>query len=241
VNAASGFLEQLRARPLYPALGVLMIVIAAAGFVPESAYLMRRHAVPNYPIVHLHAVVFGGWLLLFVTQAVLAATGHIDWHRRLGKFLLVYAALMFVVGVLVTLDRFAHEVEVGELVQARHVNLAPVVDMLLFPPFFIAAWLCRRNPEVHKRLMVVTATMLLYAAVIRIAGIRHSTLLTMLAWSLPIVVGMTHDLAVRKTLSRVYVAGLVVVIICSMRPMLEDSTPWKGATNWLAQEVLRHS
>lgn len=235
--------DRVKQRPLYVVLGVLMMLIAAAGFVPESARMVLHHTVPRYPIVHIHAVIFGGWLLLFITQAVLAASGQIAWHRRLGNFLFAYALLMFVAGVLVTIDRFVHEVQAGDIVTARTTNLSPVIDMLAFPAFFCAAWFYRRKPEVHKRLMVVTATMLLYAAIVRIGPInfRHSIMLVMAVWSFPIVIAVAHDLGFARTLHRTYVVGILAVVVLSMRPLLENSTPWKGATNWLAQEVVRHS
>jgi hypothetical protein len=115
--------------------------------------------------------------------------------------------------------------------------------MLVFPPFFCVAWLYRNKPEIHKRLMVVTATILLYAAVVRIIPVRssHSIVVVMVVWSLPILIGMTHDLVTRRAVHQAYVIGLVAIVVLSLRPMLEDSTPWKGATNWAIHELLRHS
>ncbi len=242
MNALPEFLARLKQRPLYSALGVLMILIAAAGFVPESIWMVRVHAVPRYAIVHVHAVVFAGWLLLFLLQAVLAATGHILWHRRMGNILLAYALLMFAAGVLVTLNRFFYEEQAGALAVARKTNLSPVLDMLVFPPFFCVAWLYRHKPEIHKRLMVVTATIVLYAAVVRIIPVRasHSIVVTMVVWSLPILVGMVHDLLTKRAVHQAYVVGLMAIVVLSMRPMLEDSAPWKGATNWAIHELQRH-
>lgn len=52
--------------------------------------------------------------------------------------------------------------------EARNRLFVPLTDIMVFVPFFAAAWLLRHKPELHKRLIIVATTMLLIAAVHRI-------------------------------------------------------------------------
>ena len=81
----------------------LAVAIAAAGFWPTYFGPLVAGAADKTPIVHLHAAVYVGWLAIFVTQTVLAATGRIAAHIKLGRFAIGY-------GVLVIGGRTAHGV-----------------------------------------------------------------------------------------------------------------------------------
>lgn len=54
---------------------------------------------PTPFLVHVHAVVFSGWIALFVVQASLAATGRTALHRRLGMAALWFVPTMVVTGL----------------------------------------------------------------------------------------------------------------------------------------------
>src|ERR1700754_1234130 len=47
-------------------------------------------------IVHLHALVFVGWMVLFTCQLLLIRAGKIATHKRLGMTMVGYVALMVV-------------------------------------------------------------------------------------------------------------------------------------------------
>lgn len=54
------------------------------------------------PIVHAHAIIFMGWVAIYVAQNWFATRGPIALHRRLGWFALGWLALMFYFGTAVT-------------------------------------------------------------------------------------------------------------------------------------------
>ena len=56
-------------------------------------------------IIHVHAVIFSSWILLFITQIALVSIGKIAWHKRLGIFGPVLACLMVIFGVLAATDQ----------------------------------------------------------------------------------------------------------------------------------------
>ena len=98
---------------------------------------------------------------------MLAATGRVAAHMKLGRFAIGYGVLVIVVGLLTAFARFALRVRAGEVAAAQAQLLGPLLDMLVFAPFFAAAVYYRRKPELHKRLMIVATTSLLIAAAAR--------------------------------------------------------------------------
>jgi len=54
------------------------------------------------PLIHVHGLLFTGWIVLLVAQTRLVAAGRIDAHRRLGIAGAVLAALMTVASSIAT-------------------------------------------------------------------------------------------------------------------------------------------
>jgi hypothetical protein len=72
----------------------------AAGFIPDMfEHVLGKH-VPYSPIVHVHALVYVGWLALLTAQMGLVRGGRADLHRRLGMAALVMIPAMVVLGPL---------------------------------------------------------------------------------------------------------------------------------------------
>ncbi len=85
-------------------LVALIWVGVLTGFDADSFDHIRRHGL-DYPlIVHVHAVAFVGWLVLFTTQVLLIRKARADLHRRLGLAAIGLAAVMIVLGPATALD-----------------------------------------------------------------------------------------------------------------------------------------
>jgi hypothetical protein len=124
-----------------------------SGFAPQVVKHIKTHA-PAYPsIVHVHAVVFVGWLMLLTTQVLLIRTSRPDVHRTLGIAGLILAPVMIVIGpvtaVIVDRMRLAlPDPDPGFLA-------IQTLDILAFAGLVIPAFVWRKNPVVHKRLILL--------------------------------------------------------------------------------------
>ena len=229
---------QRMALRIYAPIGVLCLLIALAGFWPTYFGPLLAGQSHALPVIHLHAAVFTAWVMLLILQAVLAASGYVSLHMKVGRIGMAWGALLILVGWATALSRFADRVQAGEFEAAQQRFFAPFTDMLVFAPFLAAAWAYRRQPEVHKRLMVVATTVLLVAAVHRMAflgGRPPPVPQLLLVWLSPILAGMAFDYAKRRLVHPVYLLGIASVLFLKFgRAPLARSGAWRDFTTWLA-------
>jgi hypothetical protein len=227
----------IRARPIYIATACLAAVIAAVGFWPSYFGPLLAGSVDKPAFIHLHAAVYVGWLAIFIAQTAFAATRRMDLHVALGNVGIGYGALVIVVGLGAAFGMFALRVHAGDTADATRRLFAPLADMVFFTPVFVAAVRYRRQPEIHKRLMLVATTLLLVAAVGRIplgAGpVRLVVLL--LVWSSPILLAMSYDATRLRRAHPVLLLGLALIGIRLTTGLLLPSTAaWRATGSWLA-------
>jgi hypothetical protein len=155
-------------RRMYIWFAVLMPIIVLAGFA-RSYYLKGLFGFPALPslLVQLHGIVMTSWVVLFVTQVTLVATGRTRTHQRLGVFGAILAVLIVIVGVLTAIAGAARGATPGP--PALQFLAVPLFDMLAFTILVgTALYSRRRRLDIHKRLMLLAAVNLLTPAIARI-------------------------------------------------------------------------
>lgn len=135
-----------------------MAVILVSGFVFQLS--MGRSSFSAPLVVHAHAVVFMGWVVITVSQAWLAAAGLRQWHRTLGAVAIVWVCAMLVLGPLVTLEA-VRTGRVPFFFQPQHFLLVNPLGVLGFLALFATALAFRKHPDWHGRLQVGAFTMLM--------------------------------------------------------------------------------
>src|SRR5438477_10236003 len=155
-------------RRLYVWFAVFMPIIVLAGFA-RSYYLKGFFGFPALPsvLVQLHGIVMTSWVVLFVTQVTLVATGRTRTHQRLGVSGAVLAALVIVVGLLTAIAGAARGSTPGP--PALQFLTVPLFDIFVFAILVGTALYFRRSRlDIHKRLMLLAAVNLLPPAIVRI-------------------------------------------------------------------------
>lgn len=217
---------------IYTGLGLFMSVIALAGFWRTYYGPLLGGTLVQPLVIHVHAVVFTGWLALFVTQSVLVARNERRWHVRLGRIGLWYGILLITVGLFTGVVRSA-ALPPG---RAEGLLFAAVTDMLVFAAFFVAAIAYRRRPQVHKRLMTVAATMLLIAAVGRLPFLAPppgGIPIRLAIWFSPVLLAMAYDFRTHRMVHPAYLAGLAAFVLRVVTIPLSRSDAWAAFTRWL--------
>lgn len=226
-------------RRIYVPVGFVCAVIALLGFWPTYFGPLLLKGIPHpLPVIHLHTTVFMAWVFLVITQAWLAASGRVALHMKVGKYGMAWGVVVIIVGWTTAFFMFGERLQAGNLSEAERRLLAPLTDMLFFAPVLAAAWIYRRKPEIHKRLIIVGTTILLIAAVHRMVflGGRPPPLPQLLAvWLSPILFGMIYDYVKRRTIHPVYLIGIGIVLAMKFgRSWIRQTEGWNTFTSWLA-------
>ena len=128
---------------------IAMALVIVAGFSTQLA--MGRSTFASPLLVHAHAIVFMGWIAIYVTQNVLVATDRIALHRRLGWIAAGWILLMIVLGIAVTVA-MARRGQVPFFFRPLHFLVFDPVSLFAFAGLTIAAIVMRRRTEWHRRL-----------------------------------------------------------------------------------------
>lgn len=128
---------------------IAMALVIVAGF--SLQFAMGRSSFSAPLLVHAHAVVFMGWVAIYLTQTMLATRGPIALHRRLGWVAAGWVVLMVVLGCAIT----AAMVRRGQapfFFRPQHFLVFNPLSILTFAALTAAAIHFRRQTDWHRRL-----------------------------------------------------------------------------------------
>ena len=144
---------------------VVMALVIVFGFSLQLG--MGRSTFASPLRVHLHAVLFMGWVAIYVLQNALVATDRIGLHRRLGWLAVFWAAAMVASGITVTVI-MARAATVPFFFQPLQFLVFDPMAVSTFAGLTAAAVVLRRRTEWHRRLHFCGMAMLLGPAFGRI-------------------------------------------------------------------------
>ena len=184
-----------------------MAFVLVSGF---STSIVLHHSSFSVPILfHLHAFTFFGWVVLYLLQTGLAASGSIALHRRLGWLALAWVPAMVGLGTALTIfDVRRHGAPF--FFDTNEFVIGNPLGIFTFAGLVMTAVAMRRQTQWHRRLML--------CAMAAITGPGWGRMLPMpllipWAWwiaafvfpSLFVIVGMIAD---RRSMGRVHPAYL---------------------------------
>jgi len=215
---------------------VLMAAAAAitvfAGFA-RSYYLKTAFNSPSLPtLVHLHGVVFTAWIVFFISQILLVTTGRVRIHRTMGILGIALALLMLAIGSATALEGAKRGFVPAGTGSDPLGGIAIVMSgLLLFAIFVAAGFVFRRQPDIHKRLMLLATINLMPPAISRIwpAGIP-------LVFLLFVIAGPIYDRVSGRRLSSAYLwGGLVSLIVFIGSVPVGATNAWHSFAAWLTR------
>lgn len=226
-------------RTFFSAMAASILIAVFVGFA-RTYFLRAALPVPTpaplglTPLIHLHGLLFTGWGVLLFVQARLVAARRIDLHRRLGMVGVALAVLMVGIGTLVAIHAVLRGVAPFGM-DPRRFLIVPLFAIGLFALFVVAGVRARRDPQTHKRLMLLATIALLPPAIARWVlqlGLGPPVVLAIATLFLvPLVV---WDLKTRRHLHPVTLwGGLLLVISGPLRLVLARTDGWLAISDWL--------
>jgi hypothetical protein len=220
-------------RRFYSGAAIVMIVLVLIGFAPSFYFRgLVHYPRPNPEIsalVLLHGLMFSGWMLIFLMQARLIASGRRDLHMKLGLWSMVFAASLIPLMIATTIGQVARANQPPGYTPLGWMAV-PAFGIPVYTAFLWAGWTKRRDPQAHKRYMLGAALLMMDPAIGRIpllppeAGIHLSDLL---GW-LPFLTLVVWDLRSR---GRIHSATLLVAgvwgLVLILRGFAVTSPMWE--------------
>jgi len=221
----------------YSTMAVIAAVLTLGGF--ASVYVPHAAAGSVPLIVHLHAVVFTAWLVLFIVQTRLVAARKISQHRSLGTAAMFLAALMLIVGLLTARDaaRTGHTGIPGVMFpDASGFLLLNVAAIAAFTILVALGWTYRRRPQAHKRLMLMaTVVALMPPGLSRLPFVSgHEAAIAGIAL-LFLLIPPAYDLLTRRRVHPAYVFAVVLALLTipPVVTVMAATQAWQRVAAWL--------
>lgn len=240
----------VRTARFYVRMASAMLAVAFVGFVPTYWAPMSRATLEVTPLVHTHALLFYGWMVLFWMQTWLAARGRLGRHRELGTAGVLLACAMCVVGVATATSSLERAQAAGFGAAGRAFSVVSFTALLFFAVLIAIAVLNVRTPETHKRLMLVATASLLQAGIgrwfslfLRPPGAAGpppvaTTLTAALATDLLVVAAMIHDRRTRGLVHAAYWVAFAALVALQVLRVPMSTTPfWTRFTEWIVPAV----
>ena len=139
-------------------LAVVMALVVVAGF--STQLTMGRSTFASPLRVHFHAVIFMGWVAIFVTQTWLATRGPIALHRKLGWLAMGWMVLM-VLAALNVIVAMARNGTVPFFFTPQQFLIGDPLTLVGFIGLTLAAVTMRKRTDWHSRLQICATTMLM--------------------------------------------------------------------------------
>ncbi len=204
------------------------------GFGPTYYFRLIDPNASVSTIVHLHAIVFSAWMLLFLVQTILVETGRTSLHKTFGLFGLLIAIGIVAVGYLTAVSG-ARTGYLGPGVErnlefSKFFMVVPMRDLAWFIGSLALAIYFRNTPETHKRLMILLFVGGLMGVVLaRVPGPISAVIGFAFLFIPPI-----YDIVTRRRLHRVYWIGIPVFILSTiLTGMISETSAWKSFADWV--------
>ena len=224
------------ARRFYVGMAIAVLITVFLGF-SRSYFLKAYFGTPELSLlVHIHGLVFTSWVLLFLAQTTLVATGRTDLHRKLGVGGAVLAALLLIIGTTTAILRVksGRSSPIPEVPPLSFLAV-PLFDMVVFAILISAGLVLRNRPDTHKRLMTLATIALMSAPIARLPGVVLAGPLAFFGLTDLFIVAMViYDLATRRRVhpSTIW-GGLLIVASQPLRLMISGTPAWLAFAGWL--------
>ena len=218
-------------RYFFAGMVVALLITAFAGFARTYYLAGLSSAKLPAPIIHVHAVLQTAWILLLLVQMLLVSAKRVPLHRKLGIAGFLLATAMVLVAVMVVANQLHRFASQGD--SALSFSLVPQWEIANFAVLVGAAFVLRRYPAAHKRLIILSTIAMMPAAISRIpvAVIERWTPWEVIAFVVALAV---YDI---WSIRRIHTATLIgAALICAFLfgcMPLGHTAAWHVIARWM--------
>lgn len=222
-------------RIYFTGFSLVVLILIFWAFAPTYFLAGAYHKPAPPPFIVMHGAMMTGWILLLLTQALLAAVGRISWHKKVGDVGFAYAAILVPIGCIAVTTSAAREVHGHTSFMLGELNVLGIslMQMFLFGAFAGAAYLLRRRADYHKRLIVLATLSVLPNAVVRLGqnvpafGYIQTNLDILNTWAVFAVSVIALDaLRIRRLHTAFLVGGSLTFVALYLSWLISRTPAW---------------
>jgi len=217
-------------------MACVMAATIVAGFSFDLMTGRSSFALPL--IVHVHALVFFGWVALYLTQNALVFTGSIALHKRLGWLSVLWVPMMVALGIIMTVGSL--RMHGGPpFFDMNEFLFSNSVQVIAFAALVYTAVAMRKRTDWHRRFMLTGMAILTGPGLGRLLPmpflIPYAWWLVMAIAMIFPVIGMIAD---RRRTGRVHPAWLVGLGIVFAAQVVADAVAYSPLGYAVTKQVV---
>jgi hypothetical protein len=220
----------------YSVMSLVIAAVVAYGFSHTIDATLIHPASPPPLVLYLHAAIFGGWVVLLMVQSALIRSRNVRLHHTVGLAGFALGSAIPVVGMATAIVMARIYTQLGSPDEAQFLVLG-FYDMVAFAIAFGLAIFWRRQPEFHRRLMLMASCVLTIAAFNRFPAFLVPPNWGFAGVDLLILLGVLRDVIVTGRIHPTYLYGLPAIVAgqaVAMYIYLSGFPPWVN----LAQRLI---
>lgn len=192
------------------AAGIALIVLVAFG-----GYIVAGISSFNAPWwVHLHALLYTGWIALYLNQNWLIVRGASARHAQMGRMMAVWMVAMVIVGIAILFASVSAHRSPPPVFSAGMLFVMDGLHVLGFVGLVCAGLALRAHSDWHKRMML-SATIVIIAPAfgrLTVLTIGFSWLTIVLCQLAMIAAGSVFDRLTYRRVHPAYIWGAAVIV-----------------------------
>jgi hypothetical protein len=212
-------------------MALLMCVFIFGGFgLTYLGPLAQGTFPPAPPVVHLHGIVFFGWMALLVTQSALVNVRNVRLHRSLGTFGIAYAGVLVLLGLLITIISANTPNWTEDSYGLFYLSFVAPVS---FAAIFSLAIRTLKTPAVHRNLILLATLSILMPGINRLymMGLGLSNVPfygTYATMDVMLAAILVHERRAGGSISRAtWIAAVIIVLPQLLMPVVAPSQQFR--------------
>jgi hypothetical protein len=225
----------------YPRAAIALAAFIVIAFTRTFYLRFLSELPPLSALMHVHGLVFTGWLGLFVIQTRLIAARRADLHMKLGIAGVVLAVMIIVIGLAtVAASASLPRVRASGLTSAQ-ASIIALTSIVAFAVLVTLGLTFRRRANLHKRFMLLAMIAVLGPATARLVNLiggvgTHGMLVQMSVIAAFVAACLIHDWRRHRIVHPVFaVGGVVLVLLWPFRFAVARSEWWQPVGEWIAR------
>ncbi len=217
-------------------MSLLIAAVVIYGFSHTVEHNLIHPAILRPLVLYIHAVIFSGWVIIYILQSTLVRLRNVKLHQRLGWLGAVIGIAIPPLGIAtaITMARFRIANHLGA--HAESDLFVQFFDMISFTIPFVLSIYWRKRPEFHRRLILVASCSLTSAAFGRFPSDIFPSTLFYLGVDALIFLGIIRDVFLNRRIHQVYSYSFPAIVVGQTFVMyvdIHDLPAWLGIAKFI--------